>query len=183
MLLLIALACSTTPVDDAATFRGVSMGDRLEGRAGFVLDRDEAGEIDVYKRPDEELMFGSAALTVVEYHTFQGQLYQYQIGTDNSKELLGAITNVYGRPPFDTPWEWNGETTKMKFNGSLLHKGATFVVTNRALQVAADEAAATARAVREAEGELRRKEAMERAARRKAEYEAKKAAGELPSQQ
>ena len=134
------IACQPySDIDEAHEFHGISLGSPLSQHPELTLLREE-GDVTIYQHPSENLSFGSAPLTYVHYRYWDEHLYQIQLGTAGSKELLDAFTTVYGTPSFETPWEWHGDQVHARFKGSLSHKGAKLFLTDKALDARKEKA-------------------------------------------
>jgi hypothetical protein len=135
LLLLALLACSGRDVEKENGYRDFHFGQRIEDLPQLEHWRHEAPGHESYVFPGEDLTLGDAKIGRVEYHFYDGELFEVIVRSGDPQNMLAAMKSEYGTPPFDRPWEWGGETVKMKLTGSNIDKNCTI----RRWNIAVDE--------------------------------------------
>jgi len=167
LMLALLLACSPSrDIEKEAAWRDVPLRSAPSQVTGLELIRAEPalGEA-VYSRTGEEPRWGKAKIAV-RYHFFDEALWKVEVTTGDSLALLDAIKAEYGTPPFDKPWNWEGESVRMHFQGHEHDSAAVVTIVDKALEKKR-EAARPER--------LQKKRAADKAAAKKAEAERKAA--------
>lgn len=98
---------------------------------GGELLRDEGTGDTLYRRASEPERFGRAPVGGIRYHFYDDQLWRIEVKTGSSKDFLPELTRLYGTPPFDRPWHWEGATVLMRFQGTEYDSSATLTVTKK----------------------------------------------------
>ncbi len=98
---------------------------------GGELLRDEGTGDTLYRRASEPEKFGRAPVGGIRYHFYDDQLWKIEVKTGSSKDFLPELTRIYGTPPFDRPWHWEGATVLMRFQGTEYDSSATLTVTKK----------------------------------------------------
>jgi hypothetical protein len=129
-------------IEDDAGFRGVKLGTDPSTQDGLVRQsaRETGDAIWVDAAPQPR--WGKAPITV-RYHAFRDRLWKIVVHTDDSKALLPAVTGRYGTPSFATPWLWEGETIRMRFQGTEYDSTATVTLVHKPLEAAREQALAS----------------------------------------
>jgi hypothetical protein len=103
LVLVAGLSMAALTAQGAASFemkgfRGISWGDSAQ-RLGAATQVSNAGGVECYARPDENLMFGDSALSSVHYCFRGDRLFKVTLQSEGGFAALAAeFRSTYGRP-------------------------------------------------------------------------------------
>lgn len=159
-------------IEDDGGWAGVKLGSSPDELGGKLLRDDGAGD-KLYERADEPKTYGKAPVGGIRYEYYDDELWRIEVRTGHSKHFLDELTRHYGTPPFNRPWQWEGETVRMNFIGHEYDASALLVLVHKPLE-ARRERERPARL--EAIQDQRKAEVAAREQERKAKEQAERAA-------
>jgi hypothetical protein len=141
-LALLVVGCGGGPpknVEQENGLLGLQLGADPATVPGLVkLKESDDGDV-VWYEPDAHRYWGPAPISA-RCHEWRGQIWKIELRTGNSKGLLPEVTREFGTPSYATPWQWDGPTVRMNFQGTEYDSTAVLTLVKKPLAEARERA-------------------------------------------